>query len=326
MIINKVKIIIKNIIWTIHQKKASENEYSSKKSELSNHSQGKTIYLIGRPEKVGLFSYVETTLRYVAYALEKGYVPFVQIKGYPNTYVEDECVEHQDMWSLYFEQPYEVLTGNKVVINECDNILTCIEEDMSKVPYRDGVSRLKQASWFWSGIYKDFFGLNKSSYEYCEQEFKEIFDGNGTNVLGVLVRGTDIVNAHGHHVQPSVEKIIKKARKLIQTGKYSKIYIASEEEKNVNLFRDEFGENRILVNKRVYYDSVVFGNGLTINDVVSERENGKYLNGLEYLSSVMLLSRCGGLIGGICGGSIAAYYINGGKYKDVHLLDEGVVR
>lgn len=38
-----------------------------------------------------------------------------------------------------------------------------------------------------------------------------------------------------------------------------------------------------------------------------------------------ILSKCGGLVAGQCGGSFAAFYMNGGKYRYAYFWDIGVV-
>lgn len=55
-----------------------------------------------------------------------------------------------------------------------------------------------------------------------------------------------------------------------------------------------------------------------------ERENDSYYKSLEYFSSVLLLSKCQGLIAGNCGGSRAAMYMNDGKYEFSYLFDLGL--
>ena len=46
-----------------------------------------------------------------------------------------------------------------------------------------------------------------------------------------------------------------------------------------------------------------------------ERENDSYYKGLEYFSSIVILSRCQALIGGNTGGSCAAMFMNNMKYE-----------
>ena len=61
-----------------------------------------------------------------------------------------------------------------------------------------------------------------------------------------------------------------------------------------------------------------------IKDVHFERKNDNYLSGLEYLSSIILLSRCTALVGGNCGGTLGALFFNDEKYEFVHVFNLGL--
>lgn len=47
-------------------------------------------------------------------------------------------------------------------------------------------------------------------------------------------------------------------------------------------------------------------------------------SGLEYLSSIILLSRCTALVGGNCGGTLGALFFNDEKYEFVHVFNLGL--
>ena len=87
------------------------------------------------------------------------------------------------------------------------------------------------------------------------------------------------------------------------------------------LFQSKF-PGRVLVNDRRYYESPDY-HAIPLWDVHHKRERDSYFRGVEYLSSMDLLSRCDIMVGGLCGGSQAALLMNQGKYKEVHLFDCG---
>lgn len=86
-------------------------------------------------------------------------------------------------------------------------------------------------------------------------------------------------------------------------------------------FREKY-----LKTKRVYYDDIYDQDDSIayIKDVHFERENDRYLSGLEYLSSIILLSRCSALVGGNCGGTLGALFFNDEQYQFVHVFDLGL--
>jgi hypothetical protein len=102
------------------------------------------------------------------------------------------------------------------------------------------------------------------------------------------------------------------------------IYLATEEKRIENQFTAAF-PNKIITNKRTYYDEMFYKKQMTeIYQVFDNRNNAIYEDGLSYLSSMYLLSRCNALIAGNCGGATSALYLNDGKYEYWHLFNLGL--
>lgn len=303
-----LKIQAKNLYWDIYEKR----HFSVKM--CTHFADGAQKVLINRDEMAGLFSYVEIVMRKTVIALEKGYIPYVDMTGCINPYLNKSLPEDEDVsnwWEMFFEQPVDEESSARQIIN---NLI--LNGEFTEIPHsREGVL-YKKSRYFWGKVYSEYFKLNRKSTEYFTAEYNELFENGKIKVLGVLVRGTDYTGAKGHPIQPSLARIIKEVKK--REKKYDKIYVASDEYENVKTFENAFS-GKILVNKRKYYDHIDM-TGKTINEVEFDRDNDGYLRGLEYLSSVMLLSRCHCLVGGICGGTVAAVYINNNKYEDLKLL------
>ncbi len=177
----------------------------------------------------------------------------------------------------------------------------------------------------WSRLYKAFIHLNARTCAYVENEYRTVFKGK-KRVLGVICRGTDYLRLRpaGHPVQPPTEDVISLCREKIGKDSYDAIYLATEEKQ----IRDQFCRafpGMILENKRQYYDDIYYKENIQyIKDVHFDRENNNYLMGLEYLSSIILLSRCTSLIGGNCGGTMAALFFNDTRYEYTHIFDLGL--
>ena len=138
----------------------------------------------------------------------------------------------------------------------------------------------------WCKIYNNFVELNDETKNYVERECQDVF-------RAVL-------------------------RRMGRSG-------ATEEKKIEERFKQEFS-GKILINKRSYYDNYYANKCTYIREVNFERENDSYYKGLEYFSSIVILSRCQALIGGNTGGSCAAMFMNNMKYEYAHLFDLGCYR
>ena len=60
-----------------------------------------------------------------------------------------------------------------------------------------------------------------------------------------------------------------------------------------------------------------------IGDVKFDRENDNYWKGLEYLSSLVILSNCTDLVAGNCGGTEFAVLYTAG-YRNKYIFNKGL--
>ncbi len=260
----------------------------------------------------GLYEYgyfnaclLENMMSLMLYALSKGYRPYIDLK---------DRGEGWTNWATFFEQPFPISTDPKP---DCIcNIEQGYFHPKFDTPYRKLDLRL------WCKVYNRLVHLNAATKAYVEEEYRQLMKGR---VLGVICRGTDYVKLKpkGHPVQPPVGSVIERAKVLMEQYRMDYIYLATEELAIYEKFEKAF-PGLVIVNKRQYYDGIFNGQNMSyIYEVQFDRENDIYLKGLEYLSSLQLLSRCDVLLGGNCGGACAALYMNNMKYKHVELFKLG---
>ena len=224
----------------------------------------------------------------VMYCLYLGYIPIIQI---------NEEDDNSFSWWWFFKQPLENYTQNLVVRSQ--KVL-----DKTNVSYGSGWIYNQSGEQYrrWRYIYQSFVWLNDRTKEYINSENAQI--GDLDTVLGVLVRGTDYIatKPKGHPIQPELDEVIERARQVIGENNYRAVYVATEDESYYDTFMSEFGKERVLSNKRVYYDKK-YVPGKVIGIIHFDRDNDNYLKSIEYLSSMILLSRCDSLVAGNCGGT-----------------------
>lgn len=264
---------------------------------------GQTIY----PYFSALFA--QNMLSSALWCLAHGYLPYINLKQRDKRYAN---------FDSYFEQPFVKKNIEPEITKICplDRIYVTYNFDMAYDP-----EKLK----LWSNAVLDFFILNKTTKDYIDNEYNTIFP-KGHKVLGVLMRGSDYekLKPKKHYVQPTIEQVIEEIQYASKKFGYEYIYMATEEEKYVTKLKEYFGQDKILVNKRNYYGELYRENNATwILEVSHERENDIYLKGLEYLSSLYLLSKCDSLVAGNCGGSLFALLLNNLKYQYVKMFNLG---
>lgn len=254
---------------------------------------------------------------------------------------------HFEYWNAFFHASclshvlYEVANGKKPFIRDVNGIWSSFfaqpvfdSDEPDSLPENTekncfftsrGTPHNKLVTKIWCKMFRLYVRFSPSAEEYVEEECRRVLK-QPEKTLGVICRGTDYImlRPKKHPKQPSAEEVIKTVKKWIKKYGYTKIYVATEEETIFRKFEKEF-PGMILSNKRSYYDKQMRKGNLTvISDVHFDRENDDYLKGIEYLSSLNILSKCDALIGGNCGGSTIAAFFNDGKYSRTKIFDRGI--
>lgn len=244
----------------------------------------------------------------------KEYIPIIKIN------------ETQDgdkfKWEWYFRQPLQdILNTSKI---ENGSFVVCDRKD---IPFRPGwnvaVDVSSEAYDIWKFLYRKFVKLNSQTEQYICDEIKNI--GEPHKMIGILLRGTDYVatKPSGHPIQPEPKEIFEKAKEFILKNQYEKVYVATDEEKLFFKAEDYFGSDIICSNKRAYYDEIYYSNDAInlIGQVHFQRENDNYLKGIEYLSSLTILSQCDAIVAGNCGGTL--FSVLNSETKNRYVFDKG---
>lgn len=255
------------------------------------------------------FCYLHNILSLMLYGVYHRSIPAVCINE-----AEKELVQ----WEWYFQQLVpSSFTGSDSI--ECSHKTVSFQPHFEDI-YNPTLVRL------WGKLYENFVRLNDTTREYVESEYQTLFNGK-KRILGVICRGTDYTSLHppGHPIQPPVKDVIAQCEEQLKSASYDAIYLATEEKQIRDAFCHVF-PGMIIENKRHYYDELYYKdpNIQYIKDVRFDRENNNYWMGLEYLSSIILLSRCTALIGGNCGGTMAAIFFNNCRYKYTHIFNLGL--
>lgn len=272
----------------------------------------KTFYVIRRAHsKVGLFSLVMTTLGHIKYAVDKGYIPIVDL--FHNSLNDQE----HNVWELYFGQPCgytlddikyskNIILGNGIIDNR-------IPYPGANIAYN--IEELQK----WKSVVEKYLILNKNIQDETNKLINELFCDK--KVLGVLMRGTDYVNTRPskHPVQPTVAQVMNKIDEVLSKYECDFIYLVTEDERIFQQLKEKYGEKILSLNMKRYTTK---GNQ-NINDVRAKSEKNVVLPDKQYLISILLLARCNYLVAGNAGGTQGALLFNK-DYEYQYVYDLGV--
>lgn len=283
--------------------------------EFGEQNPDKTFYVLSRPihTRDGLFSFLFAFLEQLDFVEKNGYVPVVDMKNFPNQYLEEKMVGVENAWDYYFKplskhSLEEVYDSKNVVLGYDD---ACYKAGYEK---KYDIRRMGE-------LYQKFIHYNSQTLFEIDKEYKKILEGK-KNVLGVLCRGTDM-NALGlknHSIQPTVDEMICLIYKYMEEWKCESIFLSTEDADVRNRLKQEFGKRLHCTNQQRFCET---GKQWLAN-IKFDRQQDPYLRGLEYLVTIEMLSRCDCLLAGICAGSVFAQIMNRGKYQHVKMIDKGV--
>jgi len=311
----KRKNVITNLIKIIKKIKQS----NSKKTSYGNENPDKTFYILGRDwGEGGLMAIIFYSLSHFIYAERKKYYAIMDLKNYGCQYTQKDMPEIGNAWEYYFEQPFnyslEDVKKSKNILKQ-DNVLPKINDciDWRFVWEKNEEDRNNYMN-FLREKFRKYIRFSPDVRIYLEKEFQCILEGKN-NVLGVLCRGTDYImkKPENHPIQPEPQEAIEIAEKIISERKCPYIYLATEDSKIYEMFRTRFG-SMLLSNNQLRFNSGDFnGKNVFLSEVPkNRRQYDAYNTGLEYLSTLYLLSKCSCFFGGITGGTIGVLCMTDG--------------
>lgn len=304
--LKKIKIV--NNIYT-------NFKWSERKVSYGKENADKTFYIIRRANsKVGLFSLIMTTLGHIKYAVEKGYIPIVDLSY--DLFKSEKDSTGVNLWELYFEQP----CGYRIEdIKNSKNVVLSNGIIDNKIPYPGGgIANNTKELEKWKKVADKYLIVKEEIQNEADNLAIKMFGNH--KILGVLMRGTDYVNARPpkHPVQPTVTQVVSKIEEVQNKMKCEYIYLATEDAIIFQQIKQKFGEKVISLDVKRY---ITQGNQ-NINDVRMMGEEKKTSQDKQYLINILLLSKCNYLVAGNAGGSQGALLFNK-KYEYQYVYDLG---
>jgi hypothetical protein len=308
---------IKSILWkTVHF--ARKYKYREKKTSYGNENSDKIFYIIGFPDYTdGLFAIISAVLKHIVYARRFEFIPVVDFQNFKTQYLNNMALGKENAWEYFFEQPMGFSLKD---LNKSKNIILSTKISNPRIRVLDYEESLLldnlQLREYYNYLFMTYIRFNRSTKEYLDNDEKKIFLEN-RKILGILCRGTDFIlkKPPGHEIQPETKDVIFKAENILREYKCSHIYLATEDQEIYSAFKKHFGD-AILSNEQKRFSHVDMENVQYLAHIPEKRKNDKYFIGLEYLSSVNILSKCPCFIGGRTTGTFGVYSMTKGFEYD----------
>ena len=249
------------------------------------------------------------------YAEANGFIPTIRMTYSDQSQYSDAPGE--DVWGKFFRQPRGSLAEEW---QESQNVY--------EMPLGHATGTLR---WLMERV----IGRSISDKQFLNTKFlnnrvlaeirkaRKRFLPHPERTIGVLIRGTDYTVSHlpGHGRMATPEQVMEKVRELEASGKYGEIFLSTEDADILEKMKALCGERLRFTDQRRFR----IRPGELLSDQRRERELEGWLRGVEYLTTLQLLSECKAFIAsGHCGGTTCVLNTAGDRFEYVFVFDLGI--
>lgn len=269
---NRTKTINKKIII---QKSIHKNDkllYSIK--SFGKINKNKTFYVINRFPGGGMFSNLNFVIHHLYIADKFGFIPIIDMENFPTFYNEKSKINNSyNSWDYYFEK---INKYNLKEVYKSANVIL-INNKTYKCKYFDGYNNLGPE-------HKKILNKYIKFKQDIIHESKNFINKNFTNkkILGVHFRGTDQKTQERHPYPATIPQMEKKIYSLLDSKKFDKVFLVTEEKKYLNYFKNKISEKLLYTKSYVSKNKNIFEQ--------STRNRHRYKIGRENIINMICLS------------------------------------
>ena len=263
-------------------------------STFQSGADGPVLYQVRREDGAGLFATLGTVLTQLAVASWLGLSPVVDLrKG--SAYQESTPVRGTtNVWEYYFER-----AGDYTVADLDSGMYRVVKSETHHPVLRDKAN----GAWY-RQLWDQHVRLNPSTASVIADSVEN--SNAGLRTIGVHGRAGDMRTFPGHPFPPTIRQLEAAIEQFLESGDYDDIFVVSQESEIVEALRRKFGPRvssslSFRASDRASRAATPFSGGTekSVNHYARRiRSHHLYHLGLEVLTDVFLLSRCGALVSG----------------------------
>lgn len=298
-------------------------EEMQRKCSFGEKNSDKEFYVI-RPRTdgtEGLMSLFINVAKNLYYARDNGYIAVVDFENYHTQY-QDIVDDNRNVWEFFFTQPSNYKLNE--IYKSKNVILSGLEIQWYDSPLND---KNRYNNNVLADVHDFLFGQIDFSDKVKNCANQEIIKLklNFSDTLGLYLRGTDYtaLKPSGHPIQPTVEQAIKIVDDFLEKYNLERIFLVTEDGQIYNKIKGKYREKCVITTYDSFVENYNGKNFLGHDKCINELDDSPYRRGLNYLTKLLILSKCSYFVGGDTMGSWATMIFAGDKYKDKYIFDLG---
>ena len=210
-------------------------KFKNKKFNIANNSKIIKFYIIKQDfNPNGLFSNLTFVLDHINYALKHNLKPLIDMENFLTVYNEKKPIFGSfNAWDYYFSpinklNLKQIYKGKKFIFSKNFRITkTFVDEDVKLIK-----------------LFKQYIKIRPEMKNYLNLIRNRYFKKN-KNIMGVHVRGTLQRITRGHALPPDPYDLLKEAFKIFKKSQSEKIFIVTEDNLYLKIFKKFFKEKLI---------------------------------------------------------------------------------
>ena len=274
-------------------------------------------------------------------AVGGGYKPFIDMKTYKSIFITEKEVGKINAWEQYFLQPFSEIEEDlenlknaelKLKIKKNYYIVKKRNSDLKIIKRMDFPTMFarpddsmefltnEEEINYWRKFVRTYVKINQNTLDYVNHLKKQINFCSEDKILGLLMRGTDYVNKkpYNHPIPPTPEEALKKVYMIMKEYNCNKVYLATEDEGVFKFFIENLGETLLFVPQKRYINT----GSICLNDIYERDNTDLHQLGLDYISTILLLSECDCLAATRTSGAVSALLLSPG-YRYTYFWNKG---
>ena len=263
----------------------------------------------------GLFGYYVAYIGCINACINNGYIPILDLISFPNIFNGFNKIKlNENPWELFFNQPFEFKLKDIKKYAKDIKYIICNPKNRPDTNIYKNIFLLN----YWHNLAEKYIPI-KNEIINESNIFRNYLFNNLTNILGILIRGTDYISMkpRGHPIQPNPNDVIHDAKEMDKKYKYDWIFLTTEDEIIRKKFILEIGDKLKFLKTK---DNIKYN--YTNKDYLAYNNNIKGINFTKiYLINIIILSKCIDIICSRTAGSLGAFiFTKGFRNSKVYYL------
>lgn len=294
----------------------------------------KFLILRGYDKRWGIYSTILLLLPFMDWARKRNYFPIIDFTKSNLPLLQDEKRRNREnSWEYYYKQPFEEISLSEVYQSKNVRVLEKYYTMKMAPNWNTIMPASEEELKRWNSIIKRNIHLSDGLAEKVKTEKRRIFK-DANKILGVGIRAgyrygmiKNDALFNNHPKCATCEEYIAIVERKMDEWNCDAIFLAIDDREYWEKFVKYFGTKCRYIDRKLHH---YFKNDNAVESLTElfieygGKRVGTRKKNEEYIVETHILAQCHALYASIGGGTQFAYFMNGGRYENIEIYNEGM--